>query len=240
MTISVRILGTRSPYPVAGAPCSGYLVNTPDTLVLLDLGLAVWPELIRDVDPGSLAAIWISHLHPDHSADLLAAYQWAANTANTPRLPIYGPPGWSQRLAAFLPTSDSARQIHRYFDIHEHPEDTTIRWENTTLTAIPVKHSVPTWGARLTHDRATVAYSADSGPCEALETLADGADLFICEAGSANPGSDYHCTPEDAAHAGRLAKRILLTHLAQELTPADASHRARGAHVATPGQRFTI
>src|SRR5262249_19590176 len=153
---------------------------------------------------------------------------------------IYGPPGWSQRLATFLPTSKGDRRIRQYFDVHEHAEDPAIHWGNTTLTAIPVKHSVPTWGARLTHNGVTVAYSADSGPCKALETLAAGADLFICEAGSANPGSDYHCTPEDAAHAGRLAKRILLTHLAQELTPADASHRACGAHVATPGQHFTI
>jgi ribonuclease BN (tRNA processing enzyme) len=208
--------------------------------VLLDLGLAVWPELTRVVAPGSLTAIWISHLHPDHAGDLLAAYQWAANTVDAPRIPIYGPPGWPERLGAFLPTSDGARQVHQYFDVQQHAEDTTIHWENTTLTGVSVKHSVPTWGVRLTYEGATVAYSADTGPCEALETLAAGADLFICEAGSTSPGSDHHCSPEEAAHAGRLATRTLLTHLAQGLTPTDASRRANGAQVATPGQRLTI
>jgi ribonuclease BN (tRNA processing enzyme) len=215
-------------------------VDTPDALVLLDLGLAVWSELTRVVAPGSLTAIWISHLHPDHAGDLLALYQWAANTENAPRIPVYGPPGWPERLGAFLPASDGARQVHQLFEVHEHAADTVIHWEKTTLTAIPVKHSVPTWGARLSYEGAAVAYSADSGPCQALETLAGGADLFICEAGSTNPGSDYHCTPEEAAHAGRLAKRTLLTHLAQGLAPADAAHRADDAQVATPGQRLTI
>jgi ribonuclease BN (tRNA processing enzyme) len=240
MTLSVQVLGCRSPYPVVGAPCSGYLVNASGALILLDLGLAVWPELIREVEPSSLSAIWVSHLHPDHSGDLLAAYQWAANSKDPARIPIYGPPGWADRVGAFLPTDDGAAQIRHYFDVREHTEDKLIHLEGMTLIAVPVEHSVPTWGIRLTYDGTILAYSADTGPCPALETLATDAHLFICEAGSAEPGSKYHCSPEEAAHIGSQARRLLLTHLAQTLVPADASRRAGGAELAAPGLRLTV
>ncbi len=240
MTLSVRVLGSRSPYPTAESPCSGYLVNASGKYVLLDLGLAVWPELLRHLDPTTLSAIWISHLHPDHSGDLLAAYQWAANSKDAQPIPIYGPPGWAERLGAFLPTSDGAAQVRRLFDVREHTEGNPAQSGNLTMTAVPVTHSVPTWGLRLTHEGATLAYSADSGACAALGTLANGADVFICEAGSADPGAEYHCCPEEAAHAGRHAHRLVITHLAPGLSPADASQRAGSVQVAVPGMQLSV
>jgi ribonuclease BN (tRNA processing enzyme) len=239
MTLSVDVLGTRSPYPVAESPCSGYLVNASDTFVLLDLGLAVWPELLRQIDPSRLSAIWISHLHPDHSADLLAAYQWAANTDGLRPIPVYGPTGWAERLGAFLPIPDGAAQVRRLFDVHEHTGDPAL-FGDLTATAVSVHHSVPTWGFRLTCKAVSMAYSADTGPCAALDTLADDADMLICEAGSVDSGTEYHCSPEEAAHAGLRARRLVLTHLAPGLAPPDASHRAGGAEIAEPGMHLDI
>jgi ribonuclease BN (tRNA processing enzyme) len=55
-------------------------------------------------------AIWISHLHADHSADLLTAYYGAvfADIRLAAPIPLYGPPGTADRLAHFL-TNDSER-----------------------------------------------------------------------------------------------------------------------------------
>lgn len=240
MTLSVRVLGARSPYPIAGSPCSGYLVEASDALVLVELGLAVWPALLQQADPSSLAAIWISHLHPDHSGDLLAAYQWAANTEGARRLSVYGPPGWAERVGACLPIPDGPEQFRRLFDVHEHGDDDTARLGNLTLAAVPVQHSVPTWGLRVTHDGATLAYSGDSGPCSALGALGKGAQLFICEAGAAESGGQWHCSPEEVAHTIQDSRRLVLTHLAPGLSAAHASRRANGARVAVPGKRFRV
>jgi ribonuclease BN (tRNA processing enzyme) len=239
MTLTVRVLGAQSPYPTAGSPCSGYLVEASGTRVLVDLGLAVWPELLRQADPNALAAIWISHLHPDHAGDLLAAYQWAANSDDTQRLRIYGPPGWAERVGAFLPVTDGPEQVRRLFDVREHTQDTE-HLDNLTLTAVPVQHSVPTFGLRLTHASVTFAFSADSGPCSVLDALAEEAHLFLCEAGAAEPDGQYHCTPEQAAQAVQDIRRLVLTHLAQGLTPSDASRRAGGAAIAVPGMLLNI
>jgi ribonuclease BN (tRNA processing enzyme) len=238
MTLTMRVLGTGTPYPRPGSPCSGYLLDASGTLVLVELGLSVWPALLAHADPGEVAAIWISHLHPDHCGDLLAAYQWAANTRGAARLRIYGPPGWAHRIGTALPAPDGPDQLRQLFDVREHTKRPE-QLRSLQMAAVAVRHSVPTWGLRLTHDRATLAYSGDSGPCAALTKLASGADTFLCEAGTTTPGNPYHCTPEEAALAAASANRLVLTHLAPELTPAEASRRAGGTPIARPGDIIT-
>jgi ribonuclease BN (tRNA processing enzyme) len=234
MTLTLRVLGAGTPYPTPGCPCSGYLAGAAGTLVLVDLGHAVWPELLRHTDPGDLDAIWISHLHPDHCVDLFAAYQWAGNTPGAPRLRVYGPAGWAERIGAALPIDNGGEQIRRLFDVREHTE-VPEQIGDIELRAVPVKHSVPTCGLRLTYRNQVLAYSGDSGPCDGLSRLATDADIFLCEAGAAVPGQPYHCAPEEAASIGRAARRLILTHLAPGLALDDASSRAGGAVVAHPG-----
>ncbi len=234
MTLTMRVLGAGTPYPTPGSPCSGYLLDASGTLVLVELGLAVWPALLSYTDPNNLAAIWISHLHPDHSGDLLAAYQWAANTEGTARLRIYGPQGWAERIGSALPAQDGPDQIRHLFDVREHTEQPE-KLHDLQTTSVPVQHSVTTFGLRLTHRNTTFAYSGDSSPCAALTALASGADLFLCESGATTQGHLYHCAPEDAALAATAAERLILTHLAPNLTPEDASRRAGDVTVASPG-----
>ncbi|GAA1643048.1 MBL fold metallo-hydrolase [Kribbella alba] len=234
MTLTITVLGCNTPYPEPGSPCSGYLVDASGTLILLELGLAVWPELLRHTDPDKLAAIWISHLHADHSGDLLAAYQWAANTKGVPRIPIYGPPGWAARIGAALPAPDGSDQLRRLFDVREHTTREQ-KVNDVTIRSIAVQHGVPAYGIRLTHLDHTLAYSGDTKLCPELETIAAEAHIFLCEVGATAVGSKNHCTPEDAAHAGASAKRLVLTHLARDLTTTDATWRASGAQVAQAG-----
>ena len=59
-----------------------------------------------------------------------------------------------------------------------------------------------------------LAYSADAGPCQALPRLADGAELFLCEAAlrslkedDPEPQSRGHLLPSEAARLAREAER---------------------------------
>ncbi len=202
--------------------------------MLLELGSGVWAELLCHTDPADLAGIWLSHLHPDHCGDFFAAYQWAANTKGAPRLPVFGPPGWADRLGSALPTSDGGDQIRELFDVHDHSVGLE-KLGAVEVTAIPVWHSVPAFGLRLVHKGASLAFSGDSGPTNGLAALAADVDLLLCEAGSAEVGQPFHCAPEEAASVGTAAGQLVLTHLAPGLEPAEASRRAGGAEVAHPG-----
>ncbi|WP_163511167.1 MBL fold metallo-hydrolase [Fodinicola acaciae] len=236
MTTTLRVLGNNTPFPAPGRPGSGYLLTTPHTKMLIDLGYAVWPELLRYAHPNDLDAVWISHLHPDHCADLFAAYQWAGNVDDARRVTIYGPAGWVDRIGAALPYDDGPDRIRRVLDTREHSES-GYDVGDLHVTAVPVQHSVPTHGLRVTSDSGSLAYSADSGACPALNELANGVEVFLCEAG-ASEQQPFHCTPEEAVAAGLHAQRLVLTHLSPALTPDEASQRAGGATVAQPGMVF--
>lgn len=235
--LTLTVLGTGTPYPRPGLACSGYLIAGPATTIWTDAGPGTFAELQRHLDLQQLDAIWISHMHPDHAGDLPAVANWLLNAPvrHTP-LPIYGPAGWLGRLSAFLP-SDPALLAER-IQAHELADGCTTEVGELTLTGRAVRHSVPTFGLRVTFGRHVLAYSGDSGPCDALTELAYQADIFLCESGAAEyapaePGN--HCTPEHAGSTAQQAgaKRLLLTHLSPSLDPRIARTRASAIHADT-------
>ena len=80
-------------------------------------------------------------------------------------------------------------------------------WRPLRVTAERMSHPVETFGFRLEHGGATLAYSADTGETDALTRLARDADLLLCEASLVEPGSQgghqgavaFHDAP---VHAG--------------------------------------
>src|SRR3954470_19643932 len=96
--MSLTVLGAGTPYPRPGRACSGYLVRAGQTQVWVDAGPGTLANLQRYTAPTELSAIWLSHMHADHSADLLpATYALALADRRAPApIPVYGPPGWAQ------------------------------------------------------------------------------------------------------------------------------------------------
>jgi ribonuclease BN (tRNA processing enzyme) len=72
--LRLTVLGSATPYASVDNPCSGYLVSSGGTRVWVDAGSGTLAQLQQHVRLDELDAIWISHLHADHSADLLTAY----------------------------------------------------------------------------------------------------------------------------------------------------------------------
>ena len=66
----LTVLGGCGAWPDAGQACSGYLVEHDGFRLLLDLGYATVPRLLERVPADQVDAVFISHRHPDHCADL--------------------------------------------------------------------------------------------------------------------------------------------------------------------------
>lgn len=110
--LQLTVLGSATPYASVDNPCSGYLVSGGGTRIRVDAGSGTLAQLQRHLRLDELDAIWISHLHADHGADLLTAYYAAlhADIQLAAPLPLYGPPGIAERLAHFLThTAHAAR-----------------------------------------------------------------------------------------------------------------------------------
>lgn len=98
------------------------------------------------------------------------------------------------------------------------------------VTFFLVEHRVPTFAVRLMRSGRVVAYSADSLPCEALVECAREADLFVCDAlsaeaeGAARTKRVHQLMHPTAAEAAALAVRarvraLALVHLGTRADP---------------------
>lgn len=233
MPFALTVLGTATPHPQPGRACSGYLLEAENTRVWVDAGPGSLANLQRHTGLHELDAIWISHLHADHCADLLGAFYGLAfgGLPVTAPIPLFAPGGLLRRLAGFFDRSDMADRLAPYLAVHELHDGHRITVGTLDLRAAAVQHDVEAYGLRAEHAGRVLTFSGDSGPCEALDTLADGADLLLCEAESDRWDSGLpqgHHTPEDtgalAARAG--VGRLLVTHVGPTLTPEAATVRA--------------
>jgi ribonuclease BN (tRNA processing enzyme) len=233
MSFSVSVLGTATPHPLPGRACSGYLLTAGDTRVWVDAGPGTLANLQCHITLHDVDAIWISHLHLDHCGDLLAAFYALAygNLGTRTPIPVYAPAGLERRLAGFFDRPDMAEILAPHFVFHELHDGHTVTVNDISLRAAAVNHGVEAYGLRAEHAGKILAFSGDTGPCAALDQLADSVDLLLCESEADHWDSNtlqVHHTPEDtgalAARAG--VKRLLVTHVGPTLTPETATDRA--------------
>ena len=98
-----------------------------------------------------------------------------------------------------------------------------------------MNHPVETFGLRLSHGGASIAYSADTGEAGELIRLARNADVALFEASFlTQPGlpPDLHLTAREAAeHATRAgAGHLVLTHLIPWNDPERSREEAATAY----------
>jgi ribonuclease BN (tRNA processing enzyme) len=215
------------PGPESSASC--YLVQAAyqgrTFSLIVDLGSGALGALYRYLDPSQVDGFALSHLHPDHCLDLCAYYVLAeySPTAPWPEQPVYGPPGAAERLSRAYdvrkPDADAGPTLAAHFRFHD--------WQATqqigpfTVATLPVDHPVEAYALRITEnvpDGGSLAYSGDTGPCDALVELASGADLLLVESSFLDrpdnpPG--LHLTGRQAAEVGARAgvAAVVLTHI---------------------------
>src|SRR5699024_10546946 len=101
----LTVVGCSGSYPGPGSPASCYLVEAEHDdrtwRILLDLGSGALGALHNHIDPLSVDAVFLSHLHADHCMDLCGYYVMRKYHPNgpQPRIPVWGPPGTAARMA---------------------------------------------------------------------------------------------------------------------------------------------
>lgn len=218
----LTVVGCSGSYPGPDSPASCYLVETEHEgrtwYLVLDLGNGALGALHRYADPLEVDAVLLSHLHADHCIDLTSYYvlrKYHPSGARPP-IPVYGPDGTPGRLARAYDLPKSPGMTEEFAFRYYPDESFTIG--PFVITVRMVKHPVPGYAMRIEADGKVLAYSGDTGPCDALVEIARGADLFLCEASfvesESNP-PDLHLTGAEAAQAANDSgvRRLLLTHI---------------------------
>ncbi len=216
MCVRLTVLGGCGAWPAAGQACSGFLVEHDGFRLLIDCGYATIPRLLERMAAHELDAVFISHGHPDHCADLnpLLRARALGDYPAAP-LPVYTVPAALDAVLAL----DRPGMLADAYLLNEFTPGSALRIGPFGCQTWLLPHWLPNAGLRLTADDLVIAYTGDTGPSEDISELGKDADLLVAEA------TFVGHVPEDsrgylssARDAGRQAtaagaQRLLLTHL---------------------------
>jgi ribonuclease BN (tRNA processing enzyme) len=246
----LTVLGCAGSFPGPESACSAYLVEAQGFRLLIDFGAGSLSALQRYADLDSIDAILLTHLHCDHMLDACnyVVVRRYAPDGPRPPLPVYAPVGAAERIAAaYSSEADPVDDVYTFFRL----QPGTFPIGPFTVTVDRVNHPIETYGVRVEQGGNVLAYSADTAPCESLLRLAQGADLFLCEASYLDGGNnppDLHLTGGEAGEAATKADvaRLLLTHLVpawgSEASTVEAACAAYAGpvEVVRPGSRYDL
>jgi ribonuclease BN (tRNA processing enzyme) len=230
VTVTVQVVGAGDAFGSGGRFQACTSVRAPEGHALLDCGATSLVALKRlGLDPGSVDAVLVTHLHGDHFGGLPCLILDGQFSRRTRPLVVAGPPGLAERLPrameALYPGSSTVerRFIVEIVELQERVE-TAVGPFRATAFAVDHASGAPAYALRLLAGEATIACSGDTAWTDSLLEASAGADLFICEAYTYERAVRFHLSYAALrAHRDQLGcKRLLLTHPSPDLL----AHRA--------------
>jgi ribonuclease BN (tRNA processing enzyme) len=193
--------------------------------VLLDCGATSLTALRRcGLDPGKIAAVFVSHLHGDHFGGLPFLILDGQFSGRVTPLAVVGPAGAARRLPeameCMFPGSSGVSRRFAVEVVELHP-GTAVTVAGVTAAGWEVDHPSggPALAMRLVLGGKVIAYTGDTAWTGALTEVAAGADLLIAEAYYRDRAIPFHLRHADlVTHSEQLAsRRIVLTHMSADM-----------------------
>ena len=212
--MKLTVIGFWGGYPKKNAASTGYLLEHDGFQVLIDCGSGVLAKLQNIIQPEELDAVFISHYHPDHIADI-GVLQHARLIQGflgkeIPTLPIYGHP-----LDQYEFTKLTYKKITE--GIAYDPKD-VLAVGPFQVSLLKTEHPVACFAMRFEAGGKVLVYTADTSFKEEFIEFSKDADVLLCECnfyGNQNGKSAGHMNSIDAGQLAKRAevKQLVLTHL---------------------------
>jgi ribonuclease BN (tRNA processing enzyme) len=226
MAVTVRFVGSGDSFGSGGRFQTCIVVDGPGSRFAIDFGASSLIALAQQgIDPNSLDAIVLTHLHGDHCGGvpfLLVDAMLASRRARP--LTIAGPRDLVRRMGeireALFPGSHVMAPTFPLAWIEMEP-GRPHRVLDLVVTPEPARHTAETnpTAVRVEVGGKVIAYSGDTEWTEDVARAARGADLFIAECYFYDKPVRWHLNyPAIAARRGALgARRVILTHMSREM-----------------------
>lgn len=240
----VHVVGSSGTFPAPGRPASGYVIEQGGTRIWCDAGPGTFMSL--PMDPDLIDAVVLSHQHPDHCVDAMAAYHaWTFRPDPRDAVPLLAPQSVWDRLTGFIDKDPEC------FDFQPVVDGDAATFGEVHVSFVEMDHSVPTVGSRWEANNRSLFYTADTGPGGNWTSSAEGVDVLLSEA-SYQEATDNQDYPQhlSAAEAGEIARRVgagrlVLTHIPPYLDVAVSVAEAeavfdRPVQLAVPATSFDV
>ncbi len=236
--MKITILGSGTCVPSLKRSSCSVLIEIGQGLLLFDSGAGTMRRLLEaGVTIDRLSHIFYSHLHPDHTGELVTLL-FASKYPNTYRrlkpFTIVAAEGfvnfYEKLKLAYGEWIELAPGLLRISELNTKGRD-HLDCGLFDVDSLPMEHTDMSLAYRITGPNGkSVVYSGDTDLCDNLVTLAKGVDVLICESALPDemkvPG---HLTP---SLAGRIAtqagvKKLVLSHFYPECDAVDVSEQCR-------------
>src|SRR5215207_2614259 len=264
MDLSLFFAGTAGSVPTARRGLPAILLRAGGERILLDCGEGTQQQLLRSAGLPELDAIFISHYHLDHWLGLVGMLKTFDLRARERPLTIHGPPGLKALFAMLRPVFGRTGYSIASFPVRHRvqaygyafvEDDRPGRFDADTARALGVSEG-PDFG-RLQRGETVggvrpeqvvgedrpgrrIVYSGDTAPCQAVEVLADRADVLVHEAtflsdALSRARETGHSTAAQAAEIARDAgvRLLALCHLSTRYFPREIRDEARAVFPST-------
>jgi ribonuclease BN (tRNA processing enzyme) len=236
--ISLTVLGSGTCVPSLSRSSCSVLLNVARNRMIFDIGPGTLRTLVESgLSPGDVTHIFISHFHPDHTADLapfLFASKYPAHTRRRRPLTLVAGEGFRHFYKALQFLYGKWVELDSgMLNVHEmsvHQPD-SIRFDDCCVHTVPACHNPESIAFKVVGSKGTsVVYSGDTDYSENLISLSHKVDLLICE--SAFPDAMKvagHLTPSLAGAIASAAqvKKLMLTHFYPECDTVDIEMECR-------------
>jgi ribonuclease BN (tRNA processing enzyme) len=224
--VTIRVLGCGDAFGSGGRMQSSFFVASAAGPFLIDCGATSLVAMNRQgLDPATIDAVLLSHLHGDHFGGLPFLLLQAQYVGRRTRpLVIAGPAGTERRvldaLEVLFPGSSKLTWRFPLSFIALRPEDDQ-KIGDLVIRAYPVEHpsGAPSLALRIRVGNRIIAYTGDTRWTETLLAVARNADIFLAECYSYDQNASYHLNYRTlfARRPELRARRLVLTHMGEAM-----------------------
>lgn len=245
------LLGTGTLYPEPNRASAGVAVVHEDEVYLFDVGRGVLSRMAEcQLDPLALKYVHVTHLHPDHTCDLVPlmfAMNYGTHPLRTEPLHVTSPEGFHN---LFEHLRRAWRWVEPKFPFHvREAEEGEFEEGPARLRTVFLEHgSMANLGYRIEIEGKSVAYTGDTGPNDELLSLARGVDILVAECAFSDAKAEAaHLSPTRLGQIASAAEceRLVITHLYPETHPADVEESVKRSYggevvIATDGMTLEV
>lgn len=232
------ILGSGTCMPMSDRASPSILLLLGGSRILLDMGPGTMRQLAKaGVGHDTIDHIFISHFHPDHTADLIHFLFVTRNPGNVKKrkpFTITGPEGLKSFIEqigrAYKGWLDISEEIMRIEElVISKPE--TRQYRHYTMCSQPLSHTANSIAYRFCEDKGnTLVYSGDTGFCDGIVDLSRDCSLLILECSfPEGEEAEGHLTPSKAGRIAALAcaRGLVLVHFYPQVLETDITNQCR-------------
>ena len=199
-SLDLTILGTGSPVHAPHRYGNAQVISGGGVNILVDVGWGATVRLFQSqITPQGVDAVFVTHLHSDHTTDFadLLVMGWVGGREKP--LPVWGPTGTAKMVAAYrsaldedtkfrfahhgdkLPSIGPAAEVTE-IEVGIEPQ-VVATIGDITVKAFEVDHRpvMPAYGFRFEREGKSIVISGDTNPCPGLSNGAKDADVLVVD-----------------------------------------------------------